>query len=744
MTKDWFRGIALGLIETALCLCACSSSHTTGTGSNPPTLVFSATTNSISSGQSVTLNWQATNATSVTITATAGTSTRTVTTSSQVAGSVTDSPSQTTTYSAVATGTGGNSPAQSATVQVAQGVPPTITQFSVNPSTVNSGQTTTLTWTTENATSVTITPTISVPEDSGALPTSASAVVPVSTSTTFSITATGPGGSTGPQTVTVSVPVTLALNASPNTIVPGESSTLSWQVTNGSPTSLSITDASGATVCNPCALPGGTATVTPAATDTYTATAASGSNSILQSTTVTVSAAKAGVIKHVFFLVQENRSFDNYFGKLGPYRASRLAQFGISDNQTVDGFDPNVTLTNASTGAKVRPFHEASVCTGNVRMTWDESHHDVTLAGGDKAWATTTTYDSNSFAMSGFLDSAAAFGDKNDPNGTRAMGYYTEQDLPYYYDLATFFATSDTWYSPVLANTVPNRMYLMAGTSFGHEYPDMTGHPLYAAPTIFRAMNTANVSWIYYYKDGIFLANFADFQDPAIQPKTFPESDLMNRLAGTCSTGPCDPDKVLPQVIFIDSGDGPSGTDEHPTDNIQRGTAYVQSIISALMNSDAWKDSIFILTYDEGGELYDHVPPVSVPAPDPHGPGQCPDANNGSAGYCTTGSLGGTFNLTGFRVPLVVVSPYAKPNFVSHVPRDYTAILAYIEELFGIPALTARDQYWQNSSRDMNEFFDFSTPVLLNAPGGGAWTQFLNQQSLSGICDLTKEAGPTL
>ncbi len=376
-------------------------------------------------------------------------------------------------------------------------------------------------------------------------------------------------------------------------------------------------------------------------------------------------------------------------------------------------------------------------------MTWDQSHHDVALVGGDTAWATTTTYDSNSFGMSGFLDSATAFSDKNDPNGTRAMGYYNEQDLPYYYDLATFFATSDAWHSPVLANTLPNRMYLMAGTSFGHEYPDTTGHPLYAAPTIFRAMNTANVSWIYYYKDGIFLSNFADFQDPTIQPKTFPVSDLMNRLAETCSTGPCDPDLVLPQVIFIDSGDGPSGTDEHPTVNIQHGAAYVESIISALMNSDAWKDSIFILTYDEGGEFYDHVPPFLVPEPDSYGPGQCPDPNNGSAAYCSTGSLGGTFNLTGFRVPLIVISPYAKPNFVSHVPRDYTAILAYIEEMFGVPALSNRDAYWQGSSRDMNEFFDFTTPALLTAPGGGAWTQFLNQQTSSGICDRSKEAGPT-
>src|ERR1700747_1356132 len=151
--------------------------------------------------------------------------------------------------------------------------------------------------------------------------------------------------------------------------------------------------------------------------------------------------------------------------------------------------------------------------------------------------------------MSGFLDTTTSVADQYDSNGTRVLGYYNQQDLPYYYDLATFFPTSDSWYSPILANTVPNRMYLMAATSFGHEYPDNTGHPLYAAPTIFRAMNTANVSWLYYYKDGIFLSNFTDFQDPTIGPKTYPVSDLLSLLGGTCSSGAsCDPDLALPQV----------------------------------------------------------------------------------------------------------------------------------------------------------------------------------------------------
>lgn len=751
MKKISFRWIALGISPIALCfLCSCSGVSAQKPAPPPPTpvptLVFSTSATSISEGQSITLNWQTTNATSITITATSGSSTRTVKTSSQASGKVTDTPTQNTTYSAVATGAGGTTKPQTAAVQVAQPVPPTITQFSVNPAVVSSGQTVTLSWTTVNATSINITPQISVNEDSGALPTTGSAVVPVTATTTFSITASGPGGNVGPQTATVTVPIVLTLTASPNTIAPGKSSTLSWQVTNGTATSLSVVDGSGNSVCNPCALPQGTATVTPASTTTYTATAtAGGSTSLTQSATVTVSAS-AGVIKHIFFMAQENRSFDNYFGQLGAYRTSRLAQYGITDSQTVDGFDPTVTLTNAHTGAQVQPFHEASVCTGPVTPAWEESHHDMSLVGGDSAWKTTTTFTDSSFLMQGFLDTTTSVYDSNDPNGTRPMGYYNQDDLPFYYDLATFFDTSDRWYSPVPANTIPNRMFLFSASSFGHEFPDTSGHPLYAEPTIFRAMNKANVSWIYYYKDGIFLANYADFSDPTIGTRTYPVNDLLDTLTGTCGGASCDPDKVLPQVIFIDSGSGPSASDEHPLNNIQTGAAYVGSLISALMQSDAWQDSVFILTYDEGSGLYDHVPPFMVPLPDQYAPGQCPDINNGSAFYCMTSSnFPATFNLSGFRVPLIVISPYAKPHFVSHTQRDYTAILAFIENTFNIPSLTARDAYFQDPSRDMSEFFDFTTPALLNPPVANmTWTQFLNPPVTNGVCDKTKEAGPTL
>lgn len=727
--------------------------------STAPTLVFSASNNSIVKGDKVTLSWQTTNATSITITAVgADGAKRQISTAKNPAS---DQPTQDTTYTAVATGPGGSTPPQSVSVAVTQGVPQ-ITQLTANPKILVAGASTTMTWDTSNATSVTFSPEFpqADPDEVGPLPASNTTgiPIPVPKTVTYTMIAHGPGGQSQPLSVTITA-VNINLTASPANSTPNQPVTITWDV-DKSITALTV-DNGGCAPCTP--LPHGSTTVSPSATTTYTATATLTDGTQLKRTiTVAVGSAGTGKIKHIFFMMQENRSFDNYFGVLGAYRTQRLQQFGIEGSPSdVDGFDPNVVLTNHHTGAQVQPFHEQTVCTQNPTPSWDESHHNVGLKGGDAAWQTTSQYNAGSFAMNNFLDTpngGLASGETNyDPDGTRVMGFYDQSDIPYYYDLATFFATSDRWFSPVMTATYPNRMYLFAASSFGHEYPDDdASHPQYSAKTIFRAMNEANVSWTYYYQDGMFLPNFQDWNSRAIQSKTYHLNYLMDMLAGTCSGAPCDPDKTLPQVIFIESASGKSGLDEHPDNNIQKGAAFVQSIINALMKSDAWHDSVFILTYDEEGGLYDHVPPIMVPTPDPYSQGQCPDVNNGSYGYCHTGinpnftaptpDKGGydMFNLTGLRVPVVVISPYAKPHYVSHTPMDFTAILAFIEKTFNVPPLTSRDQYWLNHG-DMSDFFDFSTPALLSPPdssgGGQAWINFLPTQPTNGICDKTKEAG---
>ena len=134
-------------------------------------------------------------------------------------------------------------------------------------------------------------------------------------------------------------------------------------------------------------------------------------------------------------------------------------------------------------------------------------------------------------------------------------------------------------------------------------------------------------------------------------------------------------DQQLPSVIFIERG---KSTDEHPDNNIQNGATVVKSVLDALMASTAWKDSIFILAYDEGGGLYDHVPPFLVAPPDDITP------------QCKAGLTPGLFNLSGFRVPMIAISPYSKPHYVSHTSMETTSILKLIETRFNLPPLTQR------------------------------------------------------
>jgi phospholipase C len=178
---------------------------------------------------------------------------------------------------------------------------------------------------------------------------------------------------------------------------------------------------------------------------------------------------------------------------------------------------------------------------------------------------------------------------------------------------------------------------------------------------------------------------------------------------------------TLPAVAFIEAG-YMSGRDEHPSSgtNLQSGAAYVESLINPLMSSPSWKDSVFILTYDEPGGLYDHVPPQTTVSPDGIAP---KDLQPGD--ICTTpGGANCDFTYTGFRLPLLVISPFTKKNYVSHTVADYTAILKFIETRFNIPSLTKRDA----AQMDMTEFFDFKNPPWATPPAPPA-------QATSGVCN---------
>ena len=300
----------------------------------------------------------------------------------------------------------------------------------------------------------------------------------------------------------------------------------------------------------------------------------------------------------------------------------------------------------------------------------------------------------------------------NDINGLGAMGYYDATDLPYYYFMASKFGTSDRWFSPAMTRTQPNRMYLMAATSAGRAYP-LPPNTHLTNKTIFEALNDKSVSWRVYVTDD---QNLPLGNGTELGMYTFAASHLdhfapASQFLTDLTTG------KLPSVVEIDPGFA-AGLDEHagvdpsaPSGKVQEGSAYVATLINALMKSPYWKDSVFILTWDEGGGFYDHVPPVSMPSPDGIKPSTSIDLLPGD--ICTT-ATGPTcdFVYTGYRVPLIVVSPFAKKNYVSHTSGDYTAILKLIETRFGLDPLTERDKAQFN----MSEFFDFGNPPWMTPP----------------------------
>ena len=262
------------------------------------------------------------------------------------------------------------------------------------------------------------------------------------------------------------------------------------------------------------------------------------------------------------------------------------------------------------------------------------------------------------------------------------MGYYDQTDLPYYYELASQYATSDTWFSPLLSDTIPNRMYLLTGTSFGHirpqDVPPAGGWP---QPTIFRTLSQNHISWRYYYQDSsVYLASFSDWA--TLPGNVYNISHYFTDLQNP---------STLPQVIFIERGEpdrtrrtsdqqhpeGRGGCCQHhqrlPAEpglpelgvhpHLRRRRRLVRSR-AALRRACAGQHP----TDAEDRRYRQHLRAVRVPR---------------AGDRCR---------------------PWVKPHFVSHVNRDYTAMLKLIETRFNLPALTARDA----AQDDMTEFFDFS------------------------------------
>jgi len=312
-----------------------------------------------------------------------------------------------------------------------------------------------------------------------------------------------------------------------------------------------------------------------------------------------------------------------------------------------------------------------------------------------------------------------------DQEGRRSMGYYDGTDLPYYYFMASNFATSDRFFSPNSSNSEPNRIYLFSATSHGHVH-DPGSFDSSQVKNIFQLLDAASITWKVYYQStdstGAPNTRLSRFQPYAAQhaANMVPDSQYFTDLKNG----------TLPQVAYIEEFSGfdehPGGTDEgnvNSGNHIQVGANFVSQHINAFMQSTSWKDGVFFLSWDEGGGLYDHVSPQPAVHPDGIKP---VDLEPKDVQFI---SPQGDFNRTGFRVPLMVVSPYAKKNYVSHTVADYTAFLKFIETRFALPSLTARDA----AQIDMTEFFNFATPPWLVPPASDK----IPVQPINIPCDYT-------
>lgn len=302
-----------------------------------------------------------------------------------------------------------------------------------------------------------------------------------------------------------------------------------------------------------------------------------------------------------------------------------------------------------ATGADVPRYHETNTCVAH-----DPDHQWVAMHN-----------QSDGGKMDGFVKSAA---DTTSSDGHFVMGYFDDKDLPFYYFLGTTFALADHYFPSVLSGTWANRDYLYAGTSDGVKNTLLDGFLPADIPTIFDELDSAGVKWGVY-SDGLPLEGALGL--------TYPAKQSMQAFYDAVAN-----DK-LPAVAFVD-GRG-NEEDDHPKADMHVSENWSYQVYDAVSKSKFWKSTVMFYTYDEAGGFADHVPPPT-------------DA-------CVARPQDAEFHELGIRVPMVVVSPWAKRNYVSHVQHQHTSILRFIELMYNLPALTARDA----NSDALLDMFDFCT-----------------------------------
>ena len=369
-------------------------------------------------------------------------------------------------------------------------------------------------------------------------------------------------------------------------------------------------------------------------------------------------------IEHVVILIQENRSFDHYFGTLPGVR-------GFNDTTVPRSIFEQPGYPQEGYGGVLLPFHPeggpqpGERCFPDITHSWVPQH---------ESW--------NGGAMDGFVKAHLA---TDGPEaGPATMGYYERTDVPYYHALAEAFTICDNYHCSVIGPTYPNRLYAMSawidpnGENGGplvkteEDFDFLRGR--FTWTTMPEQLSAHGVSWKVYngaalgYEDNV-LEYFKNFQTDAeltargINP-VYPHDFIKDISHGE-----------LPQVSWINTS---LLETEHPGySSAKVGEFVVESLIARLHKHKMWENTVLFVTWDENGGFFDHVAPLVAP---PRTPGEyltVPDIDNDYGGIL--GPIG-----LGFRVPLLVISPFSRGGFLCSERFDHTSLLRFLETRFGV------------------------------------------------------------
>jgi phospholipase C len=358
----------------------------------------------------------------------------------------------------------------------------------------------------------------------------------------------------------------------------------------------------------------------------------------------------------IVVLMMENRSFDHYFAWL----ATDAVYLDRGRRRYGSGFRVDGRLHHVyrrGDGTEASTYHLTDLASGEVNPYRGCGHPDPS-----HGWESGRVQRDDGFVAAG------------SGNDDYSLGYYLAGDLPCYEPLVRSFTTFDRSFCSLMTGTYPNRYYLHAAQGDGsHDGrlpgPDQLGFPF---ATIWDRLIAAGVPCRYYGTD----VPVTGFWGPRLLPITRQIADFFADAAAG----------QLPNVVYLDPG-FLSGmrTDDHPNGDMRIAQSFVASIVRALQSSPQWGRLAFITTYDEWGGFHDHVRPPVLP----DDRASTIDADN--------------YGQAGFRVPTMLISPFARPGWVDHRVYDHTSTLRFIEWRFlGAPPEGPQGSDWWLTTRDRN------------------------------------------